>query len=203
MVRPPVYRTSRLFDSGAGPGSATGLRLGPAARHSADCRVDCMGTRRSLRKERDHERMFAFSWRTRYGWLMENVLDFRLATVANACIGAAALRGRLAAHGFDTATVARLVHTSPLTLARAIKTRATPRGLLIGLAVLTAVMDRLATYGVGANGLTRDTETVDQAIASVAAESPVAADMLTRLCELQIQAMPVQLSFDSRERTAA
>ncbi len=147
--------------------------------------------------------MFAFSWRTRYDWLMENALDFRLAVVANACTGAAALRSRLAAHGFDTATVARLVHTSPLTLARAIKTGATPRGLLIGLAVLTAVMDWLATYGVGANDLTRDTETVDQAIASVAAESPVAAGMLTRLCELQIQAMPVQLSFDSRERTAA
>ena len=134
---------------------------------------------------------------------MENTSDFRLAIVANACTGAAALRSRLAAHGFDTATVARLVHTSPLTLARAIKMGATPRGLLIGLAVLTAVMDRLATYGVGANDLTSETATVDQAIAAVAAESSVAADMLARLCELQIQAMPVQLSFDSRERTAA
>ena len=128
---------------------------------------------------------------------MENASDFRLAIVANACAGAAALRSRLAAHGFDTATVARLVHTSPITLARAIKTGATPRGLLIGLAALTAVMDRLAAHGVGANDLTRDTATVDHAVAAVAA------DMLTRLCELQIQAMPVQLSFDSRERTAA
>ena len=153
--------------------------------------------------KRGRERTFAFSWRTRYGSFMENASDFRLTIVANACAGAAALRSRLAAHGFDTATVARLVHTSPLTLARAIKTGATPRGLLIGLAALTAVMDRLAAHGVGANDLTRDTATVDQAVAAVAAESPVAADMLTRLCELQIQAMPVQLSFDSRERTAA
>lgn len=134
---------------------------------------------------------------------MEKTSDFRLAIIANACTGAAALRERLVAHGLDSASIARLVHTNPLTLARAVKTGATPRGLLVGLSVLTAVIDRLATYGVGMSDLLRTTLSVDQAIADVAAESPVAAEMLMRVCELQLPGLQMQLTLSPPEAIAA
>ena len=110
---------------------------------------------------------------------MENTSDFRLAIVANACTGAAALRSRLAAHGFDTATVARLVHTSPLTLTRAIKTGATvipiglwgtpealPKGafFLRPATIGLVVGDPMPTAGLTAADRNRFTEALQQQV---------------------------------------
>jgi hypothetical protein len=148
--------------------------------------------------------MFAFSREIRYRSPMSNVSDFSLAVVANACSGAAALRKRLVAEGLDTTTLARLVHCSPLTIARATTGGATPRGVLIGLAALTTVIDRLNERGVGLADLARGGTDIEAVAAEVAGQSPVAARMLDRLRQVaDLDARPLQLSLGSQNRVAA
>lgn len=135
---------------------------------------------------------------------MSNSSDFPLAVVANACAGAAALRARLVAHGLDTTAIARLVNTSPLTIARATKTGATPRGVLIGLAALTTVVDRLVERGVDVADIAGGGAAVDSAVSDIAAQSPVASRMIDRLRTVpDLAPGPVQLSLESAVRVAA
>lgn len=135
---------------------------------------------------------------------MNDAADFSLAVVSNACDGPRALRERLVESGLDVATVARLVNCSPLAIARATKTGSAPRGLLIGLAVLATVVDRLHQHGVAIADLAQGGENVDAALADVADESPLAARMLARLGDTrELTTHPTQLSFDLHRRIAA
>jgi hypothetical protein len=138
---------------------------------------------------------------------MSDAADFSLAVVSHVCDGPAALRAKLVERGFDIATIARLVRCSPLTLARATKTGASPRGALVGLATLVTVLDRLEARGVdigvlaGSDG--PDAETA-LALASVAGESPLAARMIDRLREsLRAERTAAQLTFDALQPRAA
>ena len=135
---------------------------------------------------------------------MTNTSDFPLAVVANACDGAAALRARLFAAGLDTEGIARLVKTSPLAIARASKGGATPRGVLVGLAVLVTTVDRLAGRGVSLIDLERGGPDVELQVAAVAAESDLAARMIDQLRSgSPLIGAQVQLPLDARERAAA
>jgi hypothetical protein len=149
--------------------------------------------------------MFAFPTRLRYRGGMMNAADFSLAVVANVCDGPAALRARLVERGLDLATIARLVRTSPLTLARATKTGASPRGVLVGLATLVTVLDRLEEQGVAPADLLRaePDPSVRAAAAAVADQGPLAAGMVERLLrEGATRLSAAQLSFDSLVRAA-
>ncbi len=135
---------------------------------------------------------------------MTNSPSFPLAVVANACSGAAALRAHLAAAGLDTDTVARLTGSSPLTIARATKTGATPRGLLIGMAALVTVVDRLAERGVSVADVAGGGGRVTSVLAEIADESPVAARTIEKLRSLDdVPEGPAQLSLPLHARSAA
>jgi len=136
---------------------------------------------------------------------MTDTADFPLAVVGHVCDGPAALRERLVERGLDTTTIARLVRCKPLALARATKTGASPRGVLVGLATLVTVLERLEARGVDIADLARhgDPET-DAAVAAVAGESPLAARMIDRLREQPGDNRPmVQISFESLIHHAA
>lgn len=135
---------------------------------------------------------------------MNDASDFSLAVVAHACDGPRALRERLIEHGLDVTTVARLVGCSPIALTRATKTGAAPRGLLIGLAVLATVVDLLDEHGIAIRDLARGSDDVRDAIATIAAENPLAARMLARLGAVQEPTVaPAQMAFDLHGRVAA
>ncbi len=138
---------------------------------------------------------------------MTDTADFSLAVVGHVCDGPAALRTRLVERGLDITTIARLVRCSPVTLARSTKTGASPRGVLVGLATLVTVLDRLQARGVDFRDLARsDGLDADAAlaIASVAGESPLAARMIDRL-RASSGAEPTagQLTFDALHPRAA
>jgi ABC-type arginine transport system ATPase subunit len=76
--------------------------------------------------------------------------------------------------------------------------------VLIGLAALTTVIDRLNERGVGLADLARGGTDIDAAAAEVAGQSPVAARMLDRLRQVaDLDARPLQLSLGSQNRVAA
>jgi hypothetical protein len=128
---------------------------------------------------------------------------FSLSVVANACTGAAALRERLIAAGLDTTTIARLVRTSPLTLARATKSGSTPRDLLIGLAALATVVDQLNDRCVDLALFRNGGAGVGEASLEIAAQSPLAAKMLMRLRQdLGSATEAAQMSLDLSTRAA-
>lgn len=130
---------------------------------------------------------------------MSTSSDFPLSVVAHVCAGPAGLRERIGAHGFDTTTIARLVSCSPLTIARATKGGATPRGVLVSLAILATVLDQLDDRGIDVARLADYEALADDEICGIASQSPLAARMLCRLREvLQCPAQPAQLSFDTR-----
>ncbi len=138
---------------------------------------------------------------------MTDTADFSLAVVGHVCDGPAALRARLVERGLDITTIARLVRCNPVTLARSTKTGASPRGVLVGLATLVTVLDRLEVRGVDIRDLGRsdgpDADTA-LAIASVAQESPLAARMIDRLRESSgAERTPAQLTFDALHPRAA
>lgn len=138
---------------------------------------------------------------------MPDTADFSLAVVGQVCDGPAALRAALVERGLEITTIARLVRCSPLTLARSTKTGASPRGVLVGLATLVTVLDRLEARGVDIGVLARadapDSETA-LAIASVAEESPLAARMIERLRESPgPEPTAGQLTFDALHPRAA
>ncbi len=137
---------------------------------------------------------------------MTQSADFPLAIVNRVCDGPAALRERLLERGLDLATIARLVRCSPLTLARATKTGSSPRGVLVGLATLVALLDRLDEGGVAIHDLARagaDPE-VTAVLAALTDESPLAARMIEGLGAVSLPTGGgVQLSFDGPGRRAA
>ena len=138
---------------------------------------------------------------------MTDTADFSLVVVGHVCDGPATLRAGLVERGLDITTIARLVRCSPLTLARATKTGASPRGVLVGLATLVTVLDRLEARGVDIGALARgdvpDAETA-MAIASVAGESPLSARMIDRLQESRgAGRRPAQLTLDVLRPRAA
>ena len=138
---------------------------------------------------------------------MTDTADFSLAVVGHVCDGPAALRAGLVERGLDITTIARLVRCSPLTLARSTKTGASPRGVLVGLATLVTVLDRLEARGVDIGVLARsdgpDARTA-LAIDSVAGESPLAARMIDRLRESSgAERTAAQLTFDALHPRAA
>ena len=138
---------------------------------------------------------------------MTSPTDFSLAVVGHVCDGPAALRAGLVERGLDITTIARLVRCSPLTLARSTKTGASPRGVLVGLASLVTVLERLEARGVDVGVLARsdgpDAATA-LAIASVAGENPLAARMIDRLREsVGAPRSTAQLTFDALRTRAA
>lgn len=138
---------------------------------------------------------------------MTDTTDFSLAVVGHVCDGPAALRADLVARGLDITSVARLVRCSPLTLARATKTGASPRGVLVGLATLVTVLDRLDAQGVDIDAITHVDRPDDEtalAIAAVAEESLLAARMIERLRESPgVERTATQLTFDGLRIRAA
>ena len=138
---------------------------------------------------------------------MTDTTDFSLAVVGHVCDGPAALRADLVERGLDIATIASLVRCSPLALARATKTGASPRGVLVGLATLVTVLDRLDAQGVDMDAITRVDRPDDEtalAIAAVAEESPLAAQMIARLRESPgVERTATQLTLDGLRIRAA
>ena len=138
---------------------------------------------------------------------MTDTADFSLAVIGHACDGPAALYAGLVERGLDIATIARLVRCSPRTLARLTKTGASPRGVLVGLATLVTVLDRLEARGVDIGVLARSDDPdagTALAIASVAEESPLAARMIDRLRESSGgERTAAQLTFDALHPRAA
>ena len=151
--------------------------------------------------------MFAFRRETRYSASMTSPTEFSLAVVGHVCDGPAALRAGLVERGLDITTIARLVRCSPLTLARATKTGASPRGVLVGLATLVTVLDRLEARGVDVGVLARSDGSEGEAalaIASVAEENPLAARMIDRLrASVGAERSAAQLTFDALRTRAA
>ncbi len=130
--------------------------------------------------------------------------DFSLRVVGRASDGAAALRELLLARGLDTTTIAQVVGTSPLTLTRATKTGATPRGVLVGMAVLATVIDELEQNGITITDLSLADGDVNEVVADIAAESPLAQRTLSRLrTELRPPTEPYQLPLTAARRVAA
>lgn len=134
---------------------------------------------------------------------MSNSQVFPLQVVGNTCLGAAELRERLLASGLDTPAIARLVRCHPLALVRATKTGSTPRGMLIGLATLLAVVDHVADRGINVADLIADPYPHRGILAELADESPLAARMVERLRDVPAPAPATQLAFDVRARHAA
>jgi hypothetical protein len=138
---------------------------------------------------------------------MTDTADFSLAVVGHVCDGPAALRARLVERGLDITTIARLVRCSPVTLARATRTGASPRGVLVGLATLVTVLDRLDARGIDIRDLSRSYRSdagTARAIASVAEESPLAARMIERLRKSSgVERITAQLTFDALQPRAA
>lgn len=151
--------------------------------------------------------MFALRGESRYGVVMTDTADFSLAVVGHVCDGPDALRAGLVERGLDVTMIARLVRCSPLTLARATKTGASPRGVLVGLATLVTVLDRLEARGVDIRDLLRSDDPDAEhalAIASVAEESPLAARMIDRLRQSSGNEPPAaQLTLDELQPRAA
>jgi hypothetical protein len=151
--------------------------------------------------------MFAIGGKSRYRGDMTGTADFSLDVVGHVCDGPDALRARLVERGLDIRTIARLLRCSPLTLARATRTGASPRGVLVGLATLVTVLDRLEARGVDIGDLARrDGSDADAAAAidSVAGESPMAARMIKGLREsLGAEPIVAQLTFESLGHRAA
>jgi hypothetical protein len=158
------------------------------------------GSRRS-------EHMFAIRRESRYRGDMTDTADFSPAVVGHVCDGPAALRAGLVERGLDITTIARLVRCSPLTLARSTKTGASPRGVLVGLATLVTVLDRLEARGVDIGVLARSDgpdARIALAIDSVAGESPLAARMIDRLRKSSgAERTAAQLTFDALHPRAA
>ena len=137
---------------------------------------------------------------------MTETVEFPLAVVANVCDGPAALRDRLLDRGLDLPTIARLVHCSPRTLTRATKGGSSPRGVLVGLATLVAVLDRLDDFGVRLDDLARGLEPGSEtagAVDALAAESPLAARMLGRVGEAPVTQDGGQMTLRVPRRRAA
>ncbi len=137
---------------------------------------------------------------------MTDAADFSLTVVGHACNGPAALSALLGERGLDITTIARLVRCSPLTLARATKTGASPRGVLVGLAALVTVLDRLEARGVDIGDLAHadgpDAGTI-LATAAVEQESPLAAKMIARLRESwRVERTEAQLTLALHLRAA-
>jgi AraC-like DNA-binding protein len=153
------------------------------------------------------EQVFASMTKTRYGGGIMQPSDFPLAVVSRVCDGPAALREDLLDRGLDLATIARLVRCGPRTLARLTNTGSSPRGVLVGLATLATVLDRLEERGIGLHDLTRTVDADPEAAAVIGAladESPLAARMIEGLRTVPPpDGGAVQLRLDTSGRRAA